>query len=115
MVFWIDPEHAIEPYRKPLSKTRLDCSPFPRGKGLGVSFPLQPRIIILDANRIRIPLNVNIAAIGLLRLDHSRTITLATLPRREMVPALPLRHRRLPLQPPPRTINRGRNKDPPDQ
>ena len=98
-----------------------------RKKGLGVRFPapfamlasaslpLQPPIIILHANRIRIPLNVNIAAIALLRLDHSRPITLATLPRREMIAALPLRQRRLALQPPPRTINRRRNENPPNQ
>jgi hypothetical protein len=86
-------------------------SPSHYGKGLGVGF-LQPRIIILHANRIRIPFNINIPAIALLRIDHSRPITLATLARRKMIPALPFRQRRLPLQSPPRTIDRGREKDP---
>ena len=77
--------------------------------------PLQPRIIILQANRIRIPLNINVLAIALLRVDHSRTKILAALPRRKTIDMLPLRQRRLPLQPPPRTINRRRKKDPADQ
>jgi len=77
--------------------------------------PLQPRIVILQANRIRIPLNINVLAIALLRIDHSRAEILATLPRRKTIEMLPLRQRRLPLQPPPRTINRRREKDPPRQ
>src|ERR1700722_2159709 len=77
--------------------------------------PLQPRIIILQANRIRIPLNINVLAIALLRIDHSRAEIFATLPRRKTIEMLPLRQRRLPLQPPPRTINRRRKKDPPRQ
>ena len=112
--------------RAPISCARVRF-PFPLGKGLGVRFlgstadagrvtiPLQPRIIILHANRIRIPLNINVAAIILLRIDHSRTKILAALLRRKPIDMLPLGQRRLPLQSPPRTINRRRQKDPPGQ
>jgi hypothetical protein len=76
---------------------------------------LKPRIIIAYANRIRIPIDVNVAAVRLLRIDHGRPITLAALLRTEMIAALPLRHRRLALQPAPRAINRRRHQYPPRQ
>ncbi len=100
-------------------------SPSHHGKGLGSSaspamlaeslLPLQPRIIILHTNRIRIPLNINVLGIILLSIDHSRAKILTTLPRRKTIDMLPLRQRRLPLQPPPRTINRRRDEDPSSQ
>ena len=103
-----------QPTRQP-----VPARPVPRSFfGLGCResphslLPLQPRIIILHANRIRIALNINVAAITLLLINHSRAKILAALPRRKTIDMLPLRQRRLPLQPPPRTINRRRQKDP---
>jgi len=81
---------------------------------LPLLFPLQPRIVGLHANRVRIPLN-DVVAIALLRCDHNLPVIFAAFPRVETIDVLPLRQRRLALQSIARTIDRRRHQEPADQ
>ena len=66
---------------------------------------LQPRIVGRHANRVRVAINANVAAIVLLGCDHGRPVIFAVFLRRETLDVLPLRQRRLTLQSPPRIIS----------